>query len=253
MAYISEYNGINLHLHCGLVTPRVSGVHSLPEPELNILYLPGRDTAHVSVKRRGMREPTFGAVVTGDTHLELCQNLDTLKGYLTADDDFHALVVDDKPTLQIMALSTGFPIQTDYLPAEVTAVELQLPFLCYPYWEDAAWHTDTIAAATGSVTNSGQMPTYPYCTCAVSAAMAGGLYFEIGSDRFTYTGALDPADVLLIDTDPQAPTVKLNGVVDMANTSVAAKFPALAIGANAIALSDFTKFTLYVQHKRRYW
>lgn len=145
--YLTSYNAVDLQATCGLVTPGVSGVHSAPKVELHQTWLPGAQSAHVTVLRRGMRTITFKGLVAATTHTALVTAIDTLKGYLTPDDDFHALVVADKPGKQIMALFTGLDIGVTALPNETDVYELSIPFLCYPYWEDATARTAIIAPA----------------------------------------------------------------------------------------------------------
>jgi hypothetical protein len=414
--YLTGFNSVDLQATCGLVTPGVTGVHSAPKAALQQTWLPGGSTAHVKVLRRGMRTITFKGLVAATTHAALVTAIDTLKRYLTPDDDFHALVVADKPGKQIMAIFTGNEIACDILPNERDWYEVTVPFLCYPYWEDitpttaiiapaflgykqatfedsalgdCGWHvldsglptsvttdpyagdycmqvvTDGSHATDGAKTpeagitgitaahvysvslwakgaaggetvqlairffnaasafisevtsnltltaewaqykfenqaapalatkaslqlrdahaatffiddvcfeeaaacgdfitpydadtqieNTGDMTCYPEYTCELDDAMAAGLDFTIGTTKFEYDGALIATDSLVVDSDQQAPDVKLNGTRDFANTNVASAFPALAKGWNDVALSDSAKFHLHMSVRQRYW
>ena len=145
--YITSFNGVDLQATCGLVTPGVSGVHDLVEPEISKLWLPGSDTAHVTVLRREMRTINLYALVVGDDHSDLVSKLALLRGYLFPDTDFHPLVVADRADQRIMALCLGWPVGVDKLPGDIAALELQIPFLAYSYWEDATARSAKVATS----------------------------------------------------------------------------------------------------------
>jgi phage-related protein len=249
--YISGYNGHRLSDY-GAVSPEVAGVHDLPARETSITYIPGIMRPAVRVGTRRARETTFGLVVAGDSHTDLLSKLDSIKAILEPDDDFHALTVADKTNLQVQALSLGFQVDTRELPNLFRVVTFRLPFLCFPYWEDAALQTATIETATGSITNGGRLTAYPTWTCTLLADMPSGLSFTVGAQTFTYEGALDLGDSLVIDADEQAQTVTLNGLNAIGSAALTTAFPSLAVGANAIGLSDYTKFKLGCSYRRRY-
>lgn len=409
--YLTGYNSVDVATLCGFVTPGQTGVHDPPERELDIQYLPGNDVPQVTVLRKRERRINFSVSMSAANHAALVANLASLRGYLMPDDNFHALTVADRANQQIMALCEKWPVPFELLPGQLRAIEFSIPFLCYPYWEDASeqsayiagtfltfrqatfehsavdgwvaggtggtltveasdpyegarcmkvvpvgagggcgtslitgitagnkysmqcrlkgavggesvtlsigWYTagdvflslssasasvltddwslcklenvtapataakavllvlgaapitfciDNVcleeAAACGdfitpydantAVYNGGQTVCYPVYTCELLADMASGLSFSVGSETFTYTGALSTGDSLVIDTDPAERSVKLNGADDLANTDVDAKFPGLAVGSNTVMLSDYTKFHLTVAYRRRY-
>lgn len=251
--YITSYNSIDLNATCGVVTPGVGGPHDLPDRELSILKLPGSDTPHVTVIRRQTRSLQFRAVAVGTSHSDLVTKLGTLKGYLMPDDDFHALIVADRSSQRIMALCEGFPINISSMPDDYLAIEFGLNFLAYPYWEDASAQSTHITSSPTTVANGGQMVCYPTYTCEINATMATGLWFQVGSNRFTYTGALASSDSLVVESDQQLPDVKLNGTRAWAGVAAASVFPSLAVGNNTVTLSDAAKFHLTVAYRRRYW
>jgi hypothetical protein len=106
------------------------------------------------------------------------------------------------------------------------------------------------ADANTRIYNDGDLAAYPVYTCTLLDTMASGLHFHVGSDIFTYTGALVATDSLVVTTD--LADVELNGTRDFANTDPDADFPTLAVGNTVITLSDPTKFTLGLSYRRRY-
>lgn len=146
--YITSYNSIDLQAVCGVVTPGVSGVHDLPPLAVAVQKLPGGLTPHLTVQPDDFRTIKFSAVVVGAGHDGLVANLAALRAALRSDGTFYPLVVADRPAERIMALcKDGFQVATRYLPGDIDAVEMTIPFVCYPYWEDATEVTLLIAAA----------------------------------------------------------------------------------------------------------
>lgn len=253
MGYLTTYNSVDLVSTCSISMDHVSGVHDLPEPDLDILYLPGCDTAQVTVLRNQMRRLQFDAAVTGADHATMLSYLRILKAALMTDDQFHALVVSDRNGQQIQALRTGFPVDIDRIPALIRGVRFPLGFLAYPYWEDSTPQSVHVVASPTTVANAGDQACYPTYTCAVSDTLAGGLWFQVGTVRFTYTGALVNTDSLVVESDPLLRDVTLNGTRAWAGVSWATtSFPSLAVGDNTVTLSDVSKFHLTVAYRRRY-
>lgn len=244
------FNGVDLSSY-GLVTPGVAGVHDLPAMEVSRTTIPGRDYPDETDQRLSMRTLVFSCVVVGDDHADLVSDLAVLKGHLSPTLGYRALTITDLADKRIMARSQGFPVRIDAIPYWAEAVEFTLKFAAYPWWEDASEQCDTVTAISDTVTNGGDLPCYPTYTCTVTAALAGGLYFEISGERFTYEGALANTDVLIIYADPAAPDVTLNGSRDFANVADDAEFPPLLVGPNTVALSS-TNFSLKVDRRERY-
>lgn len=145
--YITGYNGVDLQATCGVVTPEVSGVHDLPALDVSTRKLPGGVVPHMTVLPDGFRNIPFGVVMEGPGHDALVDHLEALRGYLRPDNDFHPLVVADRPTQRIMALCVeGFRVSTDHLPGDFDVVKFKTPFLCYPYWEDLTERTVLVAS-----------------------------------------------------------------------------------------------------------
>ena len=147
LQYITGFNGIDLRVACGLYTPGASGILSAPKPALRTTWLPGGIVAHVKVERREMRTVKFGAVMHATTHEDLVDNMQALVSILLVDDDFHPLVVSNRPTQRVMALCMGFDVAAKELPGLTDVYTFDIPFMCYPYWEDLTERTVTITGA----------------------------------------------------------------------------------------------------------
>lgn len=99
------------------------------------------------------------------------------------------------------------------------------------------------------VVNGGDLPAYPIITCTATNNLPSGLWFQIGTQRFTYTGAITTGQVLVVTTD--VPNVTLNGVVAFANTDPTSEFPLLGLGINEITKSS-VNFTVGLSWRRQY-
>lgn len=242
------FHGVDLGAY-GLVTSRVSGHQSLAGQEVARAWTPGRSVPNDVVVRRSLEKIAYHCVVAEDTHDELVAALRTLRGYMSPELGWGALIVPDRPGMRTMARSLGFELDIDSLPYLVTVAEWEWRLERYPWWEDEGAQSVTIAGTNGKVYNTGQLETHPTYTCTVSDTLATGLTFSVGGEEFVYTGALVNADVLVIETD--LPDVKLNGSRDFGNTSSAAAFPTLAVGSNAVIKSS-ADFSLAVSFRRRY-
>lgn len=252
--YVTSYNGSALSAY-GAVTPGVSGVHDGPSLIIEKLWLPGAARPHVRISRREREPLRFRTVVAGATHTTLVENLAAVKGILFPDDDeFHPLIVADRSGLRILAKPLQFPVEVEILPNIVHAVELQTTMEVYPYWEDATEVSEHLTAVSQVVTNYGNMKCYPTFTCELNNDMPDGLYFTVGAITFTYAGALEGGDSLVVKSDQDCPDVELNGTRDWANVDDSvAVLPFLARGNNTISLSDNSKFHLTVAYRQRYW
>lgn len=247
------FGGVDLSTY-GLRTPEVGGIHDLPVMEVSEQWIPGRAVPSQTDLRRAMRRLDFPrCVVAGTNHTDLVDKLRILKGHLSPERRFCPLGVTDLPGLQIMARSLGFPVKTDSLPYLRRVVEFPLSFAAFPYWEDAEEQTTVVAGLSGSVTNDGDLLTYPAWVCEITNVMPTGLGFTVtGGGRqwtFTYKGALEPGDVLTIKTE--LPDVILNGSSAFANTDADADYPPLAVGMNTVSKSS-TSYTLTAAHRRRH-
>ena len=116
-----------------------------------------------------------------------------------------------------------------------------------PYWEDASLVTAN--PVVSPLTNSGDEPCPVIWTCTATAGLPTGLWFEVGGQRFTYSGALVLNDVLVVETE--LPTVKKNGTANWSSVATTALFPWLAVGANVVTKSS-ANFTLKAEY-RRWW
>ena len=280
--YITGYNGIDLPTITASRMPGVSGVHDLPQLAVSTEKVPGGLRPNLTVLEDDFQTITFRAVVAGDcatimpllgtealgdlawqwstwviypndSHAGLARNLDLLRQILRPDGDFHALVVADRPGQEIMAFfPSRIQVAVDELPADTTAVQISIPALCYPYWQDSTQRTKTVTAATDYVHNGGRKVCYPIYTCTITDTLASGLSFMVGADEFVYGGALYAADVLVINADPHEQTVTLNGAADMANVDVDSVFPGFALGRNVITRADPGKWTLGLAWRQRY-
>jgi hypothetical protein len=237
------FNGIGLSPY--LVTPGVSGVHDMPPAVVSRQFIPGSSLPSDTIQRRDLPTLNFNCVVVGDDHDDLVSTLKTLKPLISPELGWCTFWIKDRPLERTWAFSRGLPIKIDQLPYLTDVVEFQWSLDRYPWWEDIALTTATDPA---SITNSGDLETWPIYTCTVINAMAGGLHFHVGSLAFTYSGDLDPADVLVIDAE--AMTCKLNGTLDMANVLSTTDFPSLAVGVNTISKSS-ADYTLAVAYRER--
>jgi phage-related protein len=232
-----------------IVTPEVSGTLDLPGREIQSLYLPGQDIPVESVGRLVARPLSFHVVVAGTDHADLISKLGELEVLLHPDLGYKVLTVVDRPNQQTMARCRGWGLDFNQIPYLIRVVEFDLVFDRYPYWEDVT--PVTANPVTNPMTVGGNLKCYPIWTCTVGATLAGGLSFTVNGETFEYEGALASSDVLTVDADPQAPTPKLNGTVDWANTATDAAFPGLIVGSNTITKSS-TDFVLRADYRRRY-
>jgi len=232
-----------------LVTPGVRGPLDLPGREIQQLYLPGQDIPVESVGRLVARPLSFNVVVAGTDHADLLSKLASLKAWVHPDLGYKVLTVVDRTAQQIMARGRGWNIDIEQLPYYMRVAQFDLVFDRYPYWEDVT--PVTANPVTNPMAVGGDVPCYPLWTCTVGATLASGLSFTVNGETFEYEGALTSSDVLTVDADPQAPTPKLNGVLDWANTATDADFPALIVGSNVITKSS-ANFVLRADYRRRY-
>ena len=232
-----------------LVTPGVSGTLDLPNREIQQLYLPGQDIPAESVGRLVARPLSFHVVVAGTDHADLIAKLAVLETWLHPDLGYKVLTVRDRPNQQTMARGRGWNLDFDQIPFLIRVVEFDLAFDRYPYWEEV---TPVVAnPVTNPMTVGGNLTCYPLWTCTVSSTMTHGLSFTVNGKKFKYEAALAGGDVITVDADPQAPTPKLNGTVDWANTATDAEFPGLIAGSNVITKAP-TNFVLRADYRRRY-
>ncbi|MBN1632291.1 MAG: phage tail family protein [Thermoleophilia bacterium] len=240
------FNGVDLGYY-GLVTPKVSGLDSPAKEEMARTWVPGRSNPNDVPVRCELEDVVFGCVVVEDTPEELCRKLGVLRGLMSSRLGWCELKVPARRLgLRTFARSLGFPVSIDSLPYDRCDVEFDWKLERYGWWEDENPRTLTDPA---SINNTGDLDAYPTYTCTVTDTLADGLYFQVGSDVFTYEGALANEDVLVVETD--LPNVLLNGTRDFGNTASAAQFPALSPGANAVTKSS-TDFTLGVSFRRRF-
>jgi phage-related protein len=245
------YNGVDLSLIAELHTPRVRGPHDLVGVRLDTLEIPGRLYPEFTVVRRDPRPIQFHCVVRGDDHADLISKLELLKEYLSPDLEFCPLVITDRPNKRLMVwFDRGVPVDIDEIPYIQDILEFDLQGLRFPFWEDSDAQVTSFSGVTsGTLQCGGSVPCYPVYTCTLTGNEAGGIWFSVNNEVWSYDGALITADVLTVNTF--LPDVRLNGVRDFANTSDEAVFPQLAKGSNAIALSS-TNFDLDVSYRRLY-
>jgi hypothetical protein len=248
MGIIDTYNGNSVATYL-LAESAYSGVYDLHDRELSRFYTVGNSRPHTKTLRFITAPLEFECELLGYLK-DRPGNLASLKGILMPDNDYHPLVVTGRTGQQIQALCMGFPLPQN---AGKPEWRFKLMFEVFPYWEDVTEQTTHIDTGSAVVANSGQQPTYPTYTCAVSSAMAAGLSFVVSGQTWLYTGALAPGDSLVVEADDDCPDVKLNGVRVWQNVASSSKnYPALAIGNNTITLSDYTKFHMTVTWRRRY-
>lgn len=242
------FDGHDLGL-CGLVVSEISGVHDLPDAEIARTFIGGRDHPSDVQVRNKLVEMRLKCVVAKDTHDELVTALKTLRGLMSPALEWCEFrLPSDRSGERTFARSKGFGISIDSIPFDQNAVEWTWGLERYPWWEDLATRTATIAAATGTIYNTGLLDAYPIYTCTAGAAFASGLTFSVGGVTFSYTGAIGNGQVLVVYTD--LPDVTLQGTRDFANTSSSAEFPLLSPGANAVVKSS-ANFTLAAAFRRR--
>ena len=248
------YGSTDLSAIGAFATPELSGLLDLVTMEQAETWLPGRDAPALTDVRRRFPDIRCRCVLRADNgaRATFLSNLATLKAALSPALGPLFLTRSDVSGKRLLVQSLGFPVNEDTLPYIMEIGEFTLTFRRLGWWEDSSAQTATVAAgdASGSITNSGQLVAYPTYTCTVGAgALASGLTFTVGGDTFTYDGALDAADVLVVETD--LPSVSLNGTTAIADTATNSDFPVLAVGANTVT-DKTVGFTLGASWRRRY-
>lgn len=242
------FGGVDLG-YLGLVTPGVSGLHSLPDDEIVRTWVDGSSDPSDVVVRTSLIPVRFSCIVDGGTHEALCAKLRTLRGHMRPSLGWVELrVPSEHPGLRTFARSQGFPVEIDALPYLQTAVEFTWSLERRHWWEDASPTTVTIAGLTGEVTNSGTEPAPALYTCTVSGALAG-LSFAVGEETFQYSSGLVPGDVLMVRVS-QPRDVTRNGTRDFAGVEPGSRYPLLRPGTNAIVKSS-ADYSLAVSFRRR--
>mgnify|MGYP001126524046 CR=1 FL=1 len=240
------FNGIDLSTY-GLVTPKVTGVHDLSPQDRARAWIPGRDLPADVALRRQLVTMSLGCVLYSPSgHAGLVSLLQVLKRLTSPELGFVSLGITDRPSQRTFARSLGFSIGIDQLPFDTDVVEFEWRLERYPYWED---DSETEAVDPTSINNSGDLPAFPVYTCDALADLIGGLYFEVGSKRFTWEDDLNNGDTLVVETD--LPTVTLNGETNFAGVASDSEFPELVVGTNAVTKSS-EDFTLTVSYRKRY-
>lgn len=236
----------------GLVTPEVGGIFGVGQVDVADTPVTGRSIPNPVLVRRKVVGMQMKCVVAADSHEELIRKLLALEAVLDPEALYQEFRIENRPNERTFARVIDFPVEISSLPFLANVVTFALRLERYPWWEDAEARAVTFAGATltGTVTNTGTKEAWPVYTCTVTAALAGGLTITVGSDVFTYTGALAPGDVLVVSIDDALPDVTLNGIRDFANTAISSVFPVLAVGANTVTKSS-AGYDLTVSHRRR--
>lgn len=237
----------------GLVTPQVSGIFGSPDVDTAETIVPGRSVPSITVVRRKVMPVRMKCIVSGEDHFQLVAKLSDLASILDPEQLWGEFGVENRPGERTYARVLGWPVGIDWLPYKIRMVEFDLSWERYPWWEDENAHSLTLTGATltGTATNNGSKEAFPTYTCTVTDnTLTTGLTITVGSDVFTYTGALVTNDVLVVTTDEELPDVTLNGTRDFANTSASATFPTLAVGANTVTKSN-DSFDLVVSWRDR--
>ena len=132
------FGGVDLG-YLGLVTPGVSGLHSLPDDEIVRTWVDGSSDPSDVVVRTSLVPVKFSCVVDGDTHEALCAKLSTLRGHMRPSLGWVELrVPSEQPGLRTFARSQGFPVEIDALPYLQTAVDFTWSLERRHWWEDAS-------------------------------------------------------------------------------------------------------------------
>lgn len=244
------FGGIEL-ANYGLVAPGIQGTHDLAGVVVSQTFVPGYALPNESVLRDELLSMSIACVVASDvSHADLVTKLQLLRTYLSPRRGWKTLTVTDVTSKRTLARCQGFPVKIDSLPYLQTVVEFTLQFIRAPWWEDATAQTATIDSSPGSVSNTGDLVCWPVYTATVGATMAGGLWFTVGGQKWEYDHALAASDVLVVTTE--LPDCTLNATRDLHGVTLASVYPGLGVGANAIALSDDSKFELGLSYRCRY-
>ena len=245
-----NFGGIEL-ANYGLFTPGVQGIHDLAGVVVSQTFVPGYALPNESVLRDDLISMSIPCAVYSDvSHADLVTKLHTLRTYLSPRRGWKTLTVTDVTSKRTLARCEGFPIKIDQIPYLQTLVEFNLRFIRAPWWEDVTAQTATITSSPGSVSNTGDLECWPIYTATLIDTAAGGIWFTVGGQKFTYEDALAIADVLVVTTE--LPDCTLNGARDLDGVKSDSIFPGLGVGSNAIVLSDDTKFSLGLSYRRRY-
>lgn len=244
------FGGIEL-ANYGLVTPGIQGTHDLAGVVMAQTFVPGYALPGESVIRDDLISLRVPCVVYSDvSHADLVTKLQLLRTYLSPRRGWQTLTVTDVADKRTLARSKGFPVNIDQLPYLQTMVEFTLEFIRAPWWEDSTPQTDTITSSPDSVSNTGDLVCWPVYTATVIDTAAGGIAFTVGGQTWTWSAALAIADVLVVTTE--LPDCTKGGTRNLAGVATASIYPGLGVGANAITLSDDTKFSLGMSWRRRY-
>ena len=225
-----------------------AGLLSLPGFVRQETIIPGRVAPDVTLQRRDVRAVKLDCALFAADHSTLLSYRDQFVN-LVGDGGYGALTVPDRTTTRLMV-------------ATVDELAIPRPDMAFdrawvrfgwalrsriPYWEDASLQTAN--PVVSPLANTGDEPCPVVWTCTATGALAGGLWFEVAGQRFTYTGALVLNDVLTVETE--LPTVKKNGTLNWSNVATTALFPWLAVGSNVVTKSS-ADFTLRADY-RRWW
>jgi hypothetical protein len=243
------FDNIDLGLW-GLVTPGIEGIHSQSASKTTEVFVPGYSLPHGSDLRDDLVAMKFECVVGGNDHADLVDKLHGIRKLISPRMGWKHLMVPDLPGLRTLARFDGFTVAIEAIPYVMRVVEFTLTGRRAPWWEDADPQTVAITTSTATITNTGDLPAWPVWTVTALAAAASGIWFEVGSERFTWSDALSAGDTLTITTE--LPDIELNGSRNLAGASLDAAYPALTEGANSITLSDSTLFSLAASYRRRY-
>lgn len=225
-----------------------SGLLSLPGLVRQETVIPGRVSPDVTIQRRDTRAVKLDCALWADTHADLLAYRDQFVN-LVGNGDYGSLTVPDRAATRLMV-------------ATVDDLDIPRPDMAWdrawvrftwslrsrtPYWEDLA--AITANPVVSPLVNDGDEPCPVVWTCTATANLPTGLWFEVGGQRFTYSGALVTNDILTVETE--LPKAKPNGVENWSDVTTTAKFPWLSLGANAITKSS-ANFTLKAEY-RRWW
>lgn len=244
------FGGTDLSNIGELATSRVAGPHSITPLREKSYYLPGSNLRHEQELGPSTRTLAFRCVMRSTDHGGLVAAIENLKVAVSPSQVGEArLEVTDRPNQQILAKCSKLEISFDEIPYHMTGIQFPLEFTTIgTYWEDTTALSADVTSSPATVINSGDILCYPVYTCSVTDTLANGLYFDVGSVRFDYSGALASGDTLVIDSE--AMTCKLNGTSTISDTADDCEYPALPTGENTITLSDDTKFSLNISYRR---
>jgi len=238
----------------GLVTRGVSGVHDLVASVTDRVWVPGKlqpDDAVIRDSDLGQME--FDCAVIGTDHADLITNLSALKAAANPRKGWKFFTITDLSGLRTLALPGRFPVNLDKIPYVMHVAEFNWGWERVGYWEDASEQSKVISGLSDTVSNDGDLVTYPIWQCELTGDMPDGLSFQVtdGTNiyEYVYDGELVTGNVLLVKTDLATPV--LDGSTDFANTDSESDYPPLAVGVNTVT-RESTDYTLTCLYRRRF-